>query len=361
MKKSTLAIGSVLIVALVVFAVIVIYPQEMRDFIQSFVVWFRSIFHRGEDGGVPQPTYGEPPNVSVSLSVTNAYLGDYPEATFTVTNTGGSCTVSYTIFETAPQTGSLSLDKGESKTVNVTAPQARDIGTYSASVQVSASNSYGSDSAQTNKSFNVNVEPFDATPHLNLNELEKGLIDISELLKSPAWFFYMVIGDEAAAIKLFVTPDSKTIKTIMNELTARHSGDRELQAKEIYYWVRNWISYRSEVKHVTISGTNYKIPLTSLEDQIEYPVETLYEREGICVNYSLVLASLYKAAGFNVRIIYLKKEDLGAHAANLLYLPAADVRHSSSFPEWVDLDATNCPKFGEAMDIEWDYWDWADV
>lgn len=302
-------------------------------------------------GGISPPpsTYGAPPNVSVSLSVSSQYLGDYPEASFTVTNTGGACSISYTIFETQPQTGTFSLGEGESQTATATGPQVRDIGPYFTSVQVTATNSYGSDSAQAGTSFSVDVEPFDATPYIDINELERAVIEFSELVRGIATRLWDWAGYPADGYKrFFVTPDSETVQAVTIRLINRHPNDKELQAKEIYYWVRNWISYDMD-EFYTIPGTSFKIVKNIFDySQFELPIETLYDRKGVCLNYSLVLASMYKAAGFDVRLVILSNEGGDGHAINMLYLPnTPDVRHSPSYPDWVTLDATNNDKFGE--------------
>ena len=302
-----------------------------------------------QDNGGATPFFGSAPDVVVTLSVPDAYLGDYPPATFTVTNTGDPCTVSYTIFQTAPQTGSFSLGKGESKTVNATGLQVRDIGTWSTSVQITASNSYGSDTAQASSSFNVDVMPFDATPYINLNVVQQAVIEFSELINGVLVRLWDWAGHPADGYKtFFVTPDSQTVQVITTRLINRHPNDRELQAKEIYYWVRNWISYKEDEVWI-LPGTDLKIVKNIFDyTQAELPIETLYDREGVCINYSLVLASMYKAAGFNVRLVTLQNDDGEGHAINMLYLPdSTDVRHSPGYPGWVTLDATNNAIFGE--------------
>jgi len=308
----------------------------------------------GQDNGGTTPFFGSAPDVAVTLSIPDAYLGDYPQATFTVTNTGDPCTVSYTIFQTAPQTGSFSLEKGESKTVNITGPQVRDIGAWSTNVQVIASNSYGSDTAQASTSFNVDVMPFDATSYVDLNIVQQAIDEFTEIVQSLVLRLYDWVGHPAEGYKrFFVTPDFQTIQVITTHLTSRHPGDQELQAKEIYYWVRNWISYDMD-EYWTLPGTDFKIVKNILDgSQVELPAETLYDRGGVCINYSLVLASMYKAAGFDVRLVTLQNDDGEGHAINMLYLPdATDVRHSPGYPGWVTLDATNNVIFGEIYE-EW--------
>jgi transglutaminase-like putative cysteine protease len=349
MRKSTLVAAVCAIIAVGVLGVVIIHPQ------QTFSERKEGPSDKGE---IYPQIYGRPPDVSVSLSVSDAYLGGYPEASFTVTNTGGACSVSYTIFETAPQTGSFSLGEGGSQTVIVTGPQVRDIGSYFTSVQVTAANSYGSDSAQASANFSVDVEPFDADPYIDQDELKDAQYRLPTLLGR----IMDSLRSASTSFEYWATPDSKTIRAIANELASRHPNDHELQAKEIYYWVRDWIMYDPNVDFDAVAGffPNWE----AITSQFTFPVQTIHERKGVCLNYALVLASLLKASGFNVRVIYLyqtweilglkiRNPFAGGHAYVLLYLPESEINNLSQFPGWIGLDATgprgghSDAKFGE--------------
>ena len=299
----------------------------------------------GQDNSGTTPFFGSAPDVTVNLSVPDAYLGDYPPATFTVTNTGDPCTVSYTIFQTAPQTGSFSLGKGESKTVNVTGLQVRDIGTGSPSVQITASNSYGSDTAQASTSFNVDVKPFDATLYIDSNELSSARNGVMRALREAwRWLQSLLSPYRADAYTQFITPDSQTIKMIANQLSSRHPYDSELRAKEIYYWLIDWVSY--DYEH-----------MSEWYLQATYPVETIADQTGICINYSMTLASLYEAVGLDTKLVVLWGGQPYGHAIILLYYPNLDYAYYPFNDGWMALDPTNCSVFGEYNPYGYTDWD----
>lgn len=317
----------------------------------GFIVW-RCLESRVQDSGVIQndqdeitPIFGDPPDISVALSVFDAYLGDYPEATFTVTNSGRSCTVSYTIFETAPQTGSFSLGGGESETITVTGPQVRDIGAWSTSVQVAATNSYGSDSASDWANFSVDIEPFDAMPYVEQDELASARDGIMRALRE-TWRRLSSLFSQyrADAYTQFITPDSPTVKMIADQLSSRHPYDRELQAKEIYYWLVNWVSFDHEY-----AG--------KWDLQATWPVETIADRTGVCINYSMTLASLYEAVGLDTKLIVMWGGQPVGHAIILLFYPGLDYAYYPFEDGWMALDPTNCPMFGKYHPYGYEQWD----
>jgi len=299
-----------------------------------------------QDNGGATPFFGSAPDVVVTLSVPDAYLGDYPQATFTVTNTGDSCTVSYSIFQTAPQTGSFSLGKGESKAVNVTGLQVRDIGTWSTSVQITAGNSYGSDTAQASSSFEVYVIPFDATPYIDTSELSGIILELKRNAYRVIIGFDSILQAGADGVGLFVDSSSSTVRAIANQLTQRHPNDSELQAKEIYYWVCRWIDY----------GTDGR-------SNFSFPAETINDRIGVCMNYAIVLASLYEASGFNAKLVVLYDgPSTRSHAINLLYFPNLAYANYPFDDEFMALDATpQTLKFGEYHPYGYEHYDIADV
>ena len=306
------------------------------------------------DGETP-PVFENPPEITVTLSIPDSYLGDYPEAAFTVSNTGGSCTVSYTIFETTPQTESFSLGEGESETITVTGPQVRDIGTWSTSVQVTATNSYGSDFAQASTGFQINVEPLDSTPYINKEELqlaESNLPSIISYLLRAGGIIPSLAADVCLPLTWPLISPPTTMDGIAQELISRHPDDRDLQAKEIYYWVSNWIEYDYGAAELFFN-------------QVKFPIQTINSRRGVCVNYALTAAVLYKAANFDVKLIALWDNPLPildprTHMAILLYLPSYGY-HEPLNDGWISLDPTWGGPFGQSSGQHWNHYDTADV
>lgn len=315
----------------------------------------------GETGGGTIPVFGNPPDIDVTISVSDAYLGDYPRAIFTVTNSGDSCTVNYTIFETAPQTGSFSLGEGESKTMNVTGPQARDIGVYSTSVQVTATNSYGSDSDQANTNFQVDLQPFDSQPYID--QIELGLAEtnlyqiVGQLLRGFSTLGQLLGLNTLADGYLPLTVRTSSINAIAQVLKDRHPNDRELQAKEIYYWVADWIEYDTSIYTSNLEGMAY---------QAKFPIQTINSRKGICINYALTLATLYEAAGFNSELLVVWNASTpSSHALVLLHYPNLSYGYYPLNDDRMVLDPTAGStagwKFGEYQPQGWEYYDTADV
>lgn len=313
-----------------------------------------------DDGGIP-PVFENPPEVAVTLSVPDSYLGDHPEATFTVTNTGGSCMVNYTIFEISPQTGSFSLGEDEGETITVTGPQVRDIGAWSTNVQVTATNSYGSDFAQASAGFKVNVEPFDAAPYINQNEVflaETNLHQIGEQLIRILANIGALLGlDTLADGYLPLTAEFNTTNAIAQALAARHPNDQELQAKEIYYWVSDWISYDEDWGFLNLEG---------IAHQAEFPIQTISSRSGICINYALTLATLYEAVELDAELLVVWNSLFEpGHALVLLHYPNLDYGYYPLGDDRLILDPTAGStidwKFGEYHPQGWTNYDTADV
>ncbi len=388
---SSLSLGALVIVALAIFAIMTVDQQETRDFIQNTIDWIESIFHRGRDSVPLSPTQEvtsspvsvAPPDVSVSLLVYDAYLGDNPEATFAVTNVGGPCTVDFSIFETASHEGSFYLKEDESKIVSINGPQVRNLGIpswdalnenyqhskndwylpegqdispdwydaiYRTGIQITATNSSGSDSARADTDFKVVIKPFDATPYVDFIELSDARDGVQRDLREAWWQSHNVLPFlRADAYAQFVTPNSHTVKAIANELISRHPGDRELQAKEIYYWVINEISYDHASKH-------------DLVLQATWPVETIADRTGICLNKSITLASLYESVGFDVKLITVWDSGFSdGHAFILLDLPEHQGYHQPFKDGWISLNATAGGFFGLEYPQEFDEYDIADI
>jgi hypothetical protein len=344
MKLTYLAAVCVLIIVVALITVM-IFPRRVQEFAQE----------------ISTSIHGKPPDVSVSLSASNAYLGDYPRFTFTVTNNGGPCVVDYTIFETQSQTGTFNLNEGEVRTVTVTGPQARDIGTYSASLRVTATNSFGSDFDQTASSLVVVVKPFDPRPYIDPNELrlaETNLYQIiGQLLRAVSNMVSAAGINVIADSYLPLTYRTSSITAIAQALKNRHPNDLELQAKEIYYWVVDWITY---------DETPGPLNLDYIANQAKFPIQTINSRSGICINYALTLATLYEAAGFNSELLVVwNSPSSPGHALVLLHYPNLSYGYYPFGDDRMILDPTLGStagwKFGEYYTQGWKNYDTADV
>lgn len=311
-------------------------------------------------------TEKEPPDINVSIQIEEKpYLGDHPQFEITVTNNGGACEVDYTAFETQPESGSFHLDSNDTKTVIETRRQVEEIGNWSASVNAEARNESGTDRSRDTVNFEVDVKPFNAEPYINEDELSDINSAIERLKDSAEWIWDtatgLATGKRADAMDQFVTSDSGTVESLANALKSRHPNDRELQAKELYYFVLNWIEYDHSVSQDPLSN-----PLgygELINYQGTYPVETLSERKGVCINYALTLASLYEAAGFDARGVVVWG-DQGCHSLLLLHYPNLDYAYYYE-GNWMVLDPTYADslgwKFGEYNPQGWDHADTVDV
>lgn len=103
----------------------------------------------------------------------------------------------------------------------------------------------------------------------------------------------------------------------------------------MYYWVRYWISYNYESTEIWHSKG----------EQWEHPAETIYDQNGVCINYVAVLASLYEAAGIDSKVVYIEGGELSSpHAIILINMPNVEKGHYYG-GDWLVLDPTNAPKF----------------
>jgi hypothetical protein len=334
-----------IVVIVISFMAVIIFPQQVQKFSQE----------------ISTSIHGKPPDVSVSLSASDAYLGDYPRFTFTVTNNGGSCVVNYTIFETQPQTGTFNLNEGEVRTVTVTGPQVRDVGAYSTSIRITATNSFGSDFDQATTSFDVFVKPFDPRPYIDQNELRLAETNLYQIIGQ----LLNVVSAMGSAAGLNIMADSylpltyrtSSITAIAQALKNRHPNDLELQAKEIYYWVANWITY---------DKTPGPLNLDYIANQAKFPIQTINSRSGICINYALTLATLYEAAGFNSELLLVWNSlSSPGHALVLLHYPNLSYGYYPFGDDRMILDPTLGStagwKFGEYHTQGWKNYDTADV
>jgi len=199
-------------------------------------------------------------------------------------------------------------------------------------------------------------KPFDAMPYIDQGELSEA----GDVLNQISTFidYLSRIADKAGGCAKLADPSSPTVRAVANRLMASYPNNREFQAKEIYYWVSDWISYDHGAVGEFLSGT-----------QRELPVQTIYDRTGVCLNYSVVLASLYEAAGFDAKIVVVWNGDWpwewsNQHALVLLYYPNLDYAYYFN-DGWMVLDPTAGStanwSFGEYHPRGYDHHDIADV
>lgn len=200
-------------------------------------------------------------------------------------------------------------------------------------------------------------KPFNAIPYVDQNELSES-DDVLNRISTFIDRFFSGIGPNADGCASLADPNSPTVRAVANELIAFYPSNREFQAKEIYYWVADWISYDYGASGGFLSGT-----------QREIPVQTIYDRTGVCVNYAVVLASLYEAAGFEAKIVVVWNGDWfwewsDQHALVILYYPSLDYAHYFE-DGWMILDPTAGAaagwNFGEYHPSGYEHYDIADV
>ena len=230
------------------------------------------------------------------------------------------------------------------------------IAVFSSLVVYREMESYSEGSDDNDSAVGFVYKPFDATPFIDQDELSEA----GNLLNQISTFIDQLsrILDIAGGCAKLAAPDSSTIRAVANQLVAFYPHNREYQAKEIYYWVANWISYDYAATEEFLSGT-----------QREVPVQTIYDRTGVCLNYVVVLTSLYEAAGFDAKIVAVWNGDWfwersDEHALVLLYYPNLD--YAYYFEDgWMVLDPTAGSTagwdFGEYYPHGYDHHDIADV
>lgn len=50
MKKSTFVAAACIVIAIGMLVVVIVYPQQIRDFFHNISTWIRDIFREGEEG-----------------------------------------------------------------------------------------------------------------------------------------------------------------------------------------------------------------------------------------------------------------------------------------------------------------------
>lgn len=149
-----------------------------------------------------------------------------------------------------------------------------------------------------------------------------------------------------------VDSDSSTIKSLANKFVSLNPNNQELQAKDMYYWTAWWVEYESD-----------------WSTQWETSIETINGKDGVCINYAAVLASLYEVANLDAKVMWgahkgfanILPEDM--HGTVLLYFPEIASNYYSE-DGWLFLDPTWCRsqdwRFGEWYH-DYEYRDIADV
>lgn len=254
----------------------------------------------------------EPPDIRVDLSLKERYyLGDRPSVNLEISNFGGPCEVEVEIRD-QEETGNftLELNKGTTREISPRKEEPLDsIGDWDINVGIEAQNEQGHDSVNKEETIEVTFHHLDGKKYINEEELED-----SKDLSSEFFSFLnqkLTVIDKSKWDSL-VTSESETIKNIVNEFRSLTNNNRLALAKDLYYWVSWWISYN----HKSIE----KGVLSP--EQWEVPVQTIHDKNGVCINYSLVLSSLYEAAGYDAELLLVYDEEKAmGHALVLLYTP----------------------------------------
>lgn len=281
-----------------------------------------------------------PPKLSMTVNPPSLmYLGYENNFTVSVSNSGGpaSVGVSANSYEYTVQ-----IDAGKTKALEV--PQvADDLGDgngdvyYNFSVEVSASNTYGSDAENGSAQARVIQKPVDVW--YSLPELES---------KQSFWtklgdFFTFITGYDD-----YVEKGSASVSRMVYQLN-RHDNSI-MNMKEIYYFVRGYLPYDYNKADAWYLGLGQGFGF-----MVQYPVESLQLQKGICLDKAILLASMLEAAGFDATLVYAYNGSVG-HAFTAVYLPGylgdhpktgVGVPYGSS-QDWLYLDAVSTGiRFGE--------------
>ncbi len=278
------------------------------------------------------------------------YLGYENYFTVSISNSGGPA---YTSVRAGSYERVIQVGTGETTTLDV--PRiADDLGSgigdvyYSFSVEVSASNAYGSDAENGFAQARVVQKPVEiwySPPELgerqsfgaSLADFFAGVADVlsGRLLSSE--FSSRYVGGVSSSVSRMVYLLNRHDNSIMN-------------LKEIYYFVRDHIDYDDGKAGAWYLGIGQIFGFSA-----QYPVETLKVQKGICLDKAALLASMLEHAGFDAALVYTSK-GLSGHVFTAVYLPG----HSGDYPgpnvrvpygsleDWLYLDAVSKGiRFGE--------------
>jgi hypothetical protein len=118
---------------------------------------------------------------------------------------------------------------------------------------------------------------------------------------------YWDMGSISSTVELFITPKEQNLITMKSDiLNSKFPLDPDWTA--LWAWVGSRITYESE------NSANY---------HWQFPKETLHSRQGMCVDYSVLLCSLYRDGVFGPNDVYVAigTGQGGYHAWVIVRLP----------------------------------------
>jgi transglutaminase-like putative cysteine protease len=117
-----------------------------------------------------------------------------------------------------------------------------------------------------------------------------------------------------------VDGNDQEIKMIADSIATYGCGSNKIcQAKAIYYFVRNEITYVSDPKYEYVKGAK----------------ESLITKGGDCDDHAVLLANLMEAIGIRTEFVFVPN-----HVYNRIYLPEAREGYKIKGTNWIELDAT---------------------
>ncbi|MGC8936832.1 MAG: OmpL47-type beta-barrel domain-containing protein [Candidatus Methanomethylicaceae archaeon] len=320
-----------------------------------------------------------PPSIEVVWQTDGTqYLGYSYDAIVQIRNTGGRANISAELsgpelvsFDgtITPSSSSASLSDsygdGNYKIIKLTG-YCDDLGKIRYNLRVTASNPSGSDSKYYSLNIELKQKPitvlYDATEYNYVKSQPMqvaaiiGQTYLGGFLKSDRTIYSdnPLMIPYYTSVAWFVQPNSESVKLMANQLFLRHS-DRTLVAKEIFYFVRDYIDYDHEKlrqgEGTTINLNGRVIPLYSLYSRKawdQFPVITLATQKGVCVDKAILLASLYEATGYDACIVTCGVQSPSDHAFVLLHLsyPGSHLSLSGTIKgvdwgDWLALDPTD--------------------
>ena len=329
-----------------------------------------------------------PPKVSVAVSPPSLmYLGYENYFAVSITNSGGPASV-----EVRAGSHDYTIQLGVGETQRLDVPQvADDLGDgssdvyYDFNVNVSASNIWGSDTESGFANARVVQKPVEIwySP-LELEESQSFRTNLKDFFTSKGTISLVagwagetiggaIGGAVAGPIGEFVgaqigrwlgesaapeagewgyVAQSPSVEYMLRQLE-RHDN-RILNLKEVYYFVRDQISYDYGKMGDPFLGFTQTFGFA-----IQHPVETLALRRGICLDKAILLASMLEAQGYDAALVYTTRGSIG-HAFTAIYLPGHGLDHPISgvkvpygnSEDWLYLDAVSKGiEFGE----DWTY------
>jgi len=309
----------------------------------------------------PPPIILKPPMLSVTYSApSQAYLGYDWHISLSVTNNGGKAHV---LIKYEALGGESNIDddlvEGGSRNYDFLG-YSDEVGMYPYRFYISAENDQGHDSKTVSFSVTISQEPvtiyYDHQEYVQKSEQITQVIALVQMGYFGGLFAtqHIVYGDNFfqspyyASVAWFVEPGSKSVVNMANYLSPRHSNT-VLKAKELYYFVRDYIIYDyDKAKQGGEAGVGLYF-LFSGKAWDQYPVLTLAWEKGVCVDKAILLASLLEASGLDACIVICSVQSTTPNHAyvlvhisyNGIHLNLAGTCKGYSWNEWLCLDPTD--------------------